>query len=60
MIAVSYMTEQPSYEKISGLTYGTVTDDHRKESRSSWSKGDVIASVIVVLLILAAYIYFSG
>ena len=60
MMIVSYMTNVPSYEKISGLTYGTVTDEHRKESRASWSKGDVIASVIVVLLIILVYIYFSG
>ena len=60
MVVVSYLTNEPAYEKISGLTYGTITDDHRKESRLNWSKGDVIASVIVVLLILAAYLYFTG
>jgi len=60
MIIVSYMTEEPAYEKISGLTYGTTTDKHRKESRASWSIGDIIASVSVLLLILAAYLYFAG
>ncbi len=60
MVVVSYLTEKPSYEKISGLTYGTVTDDHRRESRSSWSMGDVIASAIILVLILAAYLYFRG
>lgn len=60
MFAVSYATEVPSYEKISGLTFGTVTDDHRRESRASWSGRDVFASVLVVVLILAAYLYFVG
>lgn len=60
MFAVSYATEVPSYEKISGLTFGTVTDEHRAESRASWSKIDVITSVLVVILILAAYMYFVG
>lgn len=60
MVIVSYMTNVPAYEKISGLTYGTVTNEHRKESRSSWTMKDVITSAIVLLLILAAYIYFSG
>ena len=60
MVAVSYSTNAPSYEKISGLTYGTVTEEHKKESRSSWSMIDVAASVIVMLLILAAYMYFVG
>jgi SSS family solute:Na+ symporter len=60
MIVVSYLTAPPSYEKISGLTYGTVTEEHRKESRSSWSAGDVIASAVVLVLIVAAYLYFRG
>ena len=60
MIVVSYLTAPPSYEKISGLTYGTVTDEHRRESRASWQARDVIASGIVLALILAAYLYFTG
>ena len=60
MIVVSYLTEPPSYEKISGLTYGTVTAEHKKESRASWQARDVIATVIVLALILAAYLYFTG
>lgn len=60
MIVVSYLTEKPSYEKISGLTYGTVTEEHRKESRASWSTGDIIASAIVLAMIVAAYLYFRG
>lgn len=60
MIVVSYMTEAPSYEKISGLTYGTITAEQKKESRASWSAVDVITSVSVVVLILVAYLYFVG
>ena len=60
MIVVSYMTEAPSYEKISGLTYSTMTAEDHKESRSSWNAKDVVASLIVLGLIVAAYLYFSG
>jgi solute:Na+ symporter, SSS family len=60
MFAVSYMTEEPDYEKISGLTYGTLTTEHKKESRSSWSMLDVATSVLVVVLIISAYLYFVG
>jgi SSS family solute:Na+ symporter len=60
MIVVSYMTEAPSLEKISGLTYGTTTAEHKKESRASWDAKDVVLSVLVLLLILAAYLYFAG
>jgi solute:Na+ symporter, SSS family len=60
MVVVSYATAAPDYAKISGLTYGTVTHEHRKESRSSWGWGDVAMSALVVVLILAAYLYFVG
>ena len=60
MIVVSYMTQPPAYEKIDGLTYGTTSISDKQQSRSTWSKGDVIASVIVLLLIIAAYLYFTG
>jgi len=60
MIVVSRLTQEPSYDKISGLTYSTTTDEHRRENRASWSRGDVIASVVLVLLIVMSYIYFSG
>ncbi|MHC4757787.1 MAG: sodium:solute symporter [Planctomycetota bacterium] len=60
MIVVSYMTSEPSYERISGLTYQTTDDEHRKESRKSWDKRDVIFSILVLVVILAAYLYFRG
>jgi SSS family solute:Na+ symporter len=60
MIAVSYLTEAPVYSKISGLTYGTLNEEHRKESRSSWTTGDVVASVLVVVIIIAVYLFFRG
>ena len=59
MVVVSRMTGG-SKKDLSGLTYGTLSDEHRNESRSSWSARDVIASVVVLMLILAAYLYFTG
>ncbi|MEW5977261.1 MAG: sodium:solute symporter [Acidobacteriota bacterium] len=60
MIVVSYLTPQPSETKIQGLTYATVTEEHRRQSRSSWNRWDVINSILVILLIVCAYIYFNG
>lgn len=60
MVAVSHATAKPDYARISGLTYGTTTSEHRQKTRASWGWGDVAASVLVVVLILAAYIYFTG
>jgi SSS family solute:Na+ symporter len=60
MIAVSYATEAPEENRLIGLTYATVTDEHRRESRRSWNRLDVINSGVVLLLILIAYLYFNG
>jgi SSS family solute:Na+ symporter len=60
MIAVSYATEAPEESRLIGLTYATVTDEHRRDSRRSWNRLDVINSAVVLLLILIAYLYFNG
>jgi len=60
MVAVSRLTETPDRQKISGLTFSTLTEEHRRTSRSSWGVGDVASSALVLTLIVAAYLYFAG
>jgi SSS family solute:Na+ symporter len=60
MLMVSYATAPPDESRLTGLTYATVTDEHRIESRRSWGRVDVVASCVVVLFILMAYLYFNG
>ncbi|MBM3892501.1 MAG: Na+/glucose cotransporter, partial [Verrucomicrobia bacterium] len=60
MVVVSYATEPPSEEKIRGLTFATTTSEQHAASRASWNRWDVIASAVVVLLIVMAYLYFRG
>ena len=60
MVVVSRATSPPDYDKISGLTYGTLTDEDRMSSRSSWNWKDVAASILVLALILASYLFFTG
>ncbi|MFW6347494.1 MAG: sodium:solute symporter [Cyclonatronaceae bacterium] len=59
MVGVSFMTKPPDYSKISGLTFGTMSDADRSENRSSWTWGDVSASVLLVVVIIAIYLIFS-
>lgn len=60
MFVVSYVSEAPQDDKLHGLTYATVSDEHRAESRRSWNRNDVISSALVLVLILMAYLYFNG
>ncbi len=59
MFVVSYMSEQPSYEQIKGLTFGTVSDEGKRATRKSWNKWDVITSSLIILIIIVIYVYFS-
>lgn len=59
-IVVSYATKPPDYAKISGLTFSTLSKTDKLESRASWSTKDVVLSVLMLLCILAIYLYFTG
>ena len=59
-LLVSYATKAPDYAKIQGLTYSTLTPQDKAESRASWSMKDVVLSVLLVLAIIAVYLYFTG
>jgi SSS family solute:Na+ symporter len=60
ILGVSYLTNEPAYDKITGLTYATLTDEDRRESRASWTTSDVIFSVLLLAIIIAVYLYFRG
>jgi len=59
-IIVSYATRPPDYNKISGLTFSTLSTEDRLENRSSWNWKDVVLSVLMVAAIIAIYMYFTG
>jgi SSS family solute:Na+ symporter len=60
MVVVSHMTAAPSLTQIQGLTYGTRTEQQKRESRESWGPIDLVLSVVVIVAIVAAYLYFRG
>jgi SSS family solute:Na+ symporter len=60
MFGVSYMTRPPSPGQLAGLTFSTVSREERERSKASWDWRDVAASALVMIAILAAYLYFSG
>ncbi|MCB0600576.1 MAG: sodium:solute symporter [Saprospiraceae bacterium] len=59
-IVVSLLSEVPSYEKLRGLTFGTLTKEQREENRKSYHLGDVIASVVVVGIVVFVMSSFNG
>jgi SSS family solute:Na+ symporter len=59
MIAVSLFTEKPSPEQLNGLTFATTVAEDKAASRASWNAKDVWLSVIVILVVISIFIYFS-
>lgn len=59
LIIISLSTEKPSETQLNGLTYATTVGEDKAASRASWSMTDVVLSGIVVVIIVATFIYFS-
>jgi solute:Na+ symporter, SSS family len=59
-ILVSYATQKPAIAKIEGLTFSTLSIEDRQSTRATWSRKDVLLSVLLVLCIIAIYSYFTG
>ena len=60
MIGVSYATPAPAPERLRGLTYATVSERERLESRLSYDWRDIAGTALVLGVILAGYLYFNG
>jgi len=56
VVTVSLFTPKPSAEKLAGLTFATTPRDERR----TWTKWDVTHTVIILAIIAAVYIYFTG
>ncbi|HLF45245.1 MAG TPA: sodium:solute symporter [Chitinophagaceae bacterium] len=57
---VSLYTEKPDFEKIKGLTLGTLSAEQKAEAKNSFSKWDVLISVLLVAVVISVLIYFRG
>ncbi|NNF33335.1 MAG: sodium/solute symporter [Saprospiraceae bacterium] len=59
-ISVSLMTAAPSEKQIAGLTFGTLTAEQKQSAKNSYSKWDILASVALLIVIIAILSYFTG
>ena len=59
-ISVSLLTTPPVEAQLSGLTFGTLTQEHKQSAKNSYSTIDIVASVILVSVIIAILAYFTG
>lgn len=58
-VSVSLATAKPNYEAIKGLSFGTLTAEDKLASKGSYSKIDVVLSVVLVLMVIGILTYFT-
>ena len=58
-VAISFMSEAPSEEKVRGLTFATTVAEDKAASRATWNWVDVVLSLFVLAVILGIFLYFS-
>jgi len=59
MIVISLASEKPDEAHIKGLTFATTVAEDKKASRASWNQKDVILTLVVLVFIIAIFMYFS-
>lgn len=59
-VGVSLATPAPSLAQIQGLTYGTLTSEHKAENRASYNIWDILMSAVVLAIVVYVMISFNG
>ncbi|GAA5482561.1 sodium:solute symporter [Haloferula sargassicola] len=59
MIVVSLVTAPPTEDQTRGLTYGSIHHLAEDEIEGSWDTGNKVLAVLILLLVLGMYTYFS-
>ncbi|MGB2049699.1 MAG: sodium:solute symporter [Flavobacteriaceae bacterium] len=59
-ISVSLATSPPDYKRISGLSFGTLTKEHKLENKGSYDTIDVVLSVVLVAIVVGILMYFTN
>ena len=59
-IGISLATNPPDYASISGLSFGALSEKHKKETKNSYTLADIVFSVLLVVIVITILTYFTG
>jgi SSS family solute:Na+ symporter len=59
-IVISFLSEVPDEDHLSGLTYGTLSEEQKVHNRTSYNMWDILATVGVLAIVIAVMLIFSG
>lgn len=60
LVVVSLLTKAPDKEKIVNLTFGTITEEEKKNNKNSYNWVDITISVVVIIIVVAVMVFFNG
>jgi len=59
-LVVSFATPAPAYDRIKGLTYGSLTEEQKAANRNSYNGWDIGLSLLVIAIVAYVMISFTG
>ena len=60
LVVVSLLTKAPDKEQIVNLTFGTITEEEKKNNKASYSWVDITISISIILIVIAVMVFFNG
>ncbi|HEA22246.1 hypothetical protein LCGC14_1037530 [marine sediment metagenome] len=60
LTTVSLLTKAPDREKIVNLTFGTITDEEKKNNKNSYTWVDIAISILIIIIVIGVMIFFNG
>ncbi len=59
-LVVSFATPEPAYDRIKGLTYGSLTEEQKAANRNSYNAWDIGLSLLVIAIVVYVMVSFTG
>ena len=60
IVVVSLLTPAPAKEKTDNLTYQTISEEEKRNNKTSYNWKDIVVSVVILLIVAAVMIFFNG
>lgn len=60
IVVVSFLTPAPSDEKIENLTFQTISEEEKKNNKTSYNWKDIAVSIIILAIVAGIMIFFNG
>lgn len=60
LVVISLLTKAPDKEKIVNLTFGTITEEEKKNNKNSYNWVDITISIVVIIIVVGVMVFFNG